>query len=120
MGVLERNLVRNFLNKREPLIPHKKLVDSLDLSRFIKGSPFSGQAVELPNGVTPEQAIETVSRSDWAKNLASGVCGTGYAGFAPGTPEFEHCVFNVSHRVAAKVLGLTWTPSAPAGPARRR
>jgi len=40
-------------------------------------------------------------------------CGPGYAGFSPGTSEFDRCVYNVSHRVAARVLGITWAPPAP-------
>lgn len=103
--------VRSFLRERETLIPRKKLVD------VIGGSLLTGQ--DLPPGVSPEAAIETVSRSAWAKNLAEGVCGPGYAGFAPGTPEFLSCVHNVSHKVAARVLGLTWTPVSAPRPRRR-
>lgn len=47
-------------------------------------------------------------------------CGPGYAGFTPGTPEFDHCVWNVSHKVAARVLGLTWVAPAPPPPRPRR
>ena len=103
--------VKRFLRERETLVPRPKLVDLLGESLF-------GQ-VGLPPGVKPEDAIETVARSAWARNLAEGVCGPGYAGFTPGTPEFESCVYNVSHRVAARVLGLTWTPP-PTPPTRRR
>lgn len=105
--------VRSFLRERETLIPRKKLVE------FLEGPALLGQ--ELPPGVSPEAAIETVSNSAWAHNLAEGVCGPKYAGFAPGTPEFLTCVHNVSHRVAARVLGLTWSPvSMPPARAKRR
>ena len=60
----EKKPVRSFLRERETLIPRKKLVDILE-------GPLLGQ--ELPPGVSPEAAIETVSRSAWAKNLAEGV-----------------------------------------------
>jgi hypothetical protein len=115
MSMLKEGPIRKFLKERETLIPRKKLVE-------LVGGQLLGQEVGLPPGVTPEAAIETISRSAWAHGLAEGVCGPGYAGFAPGTPEFDTCVYNVSHRVAARVLGLTWTPPAvpPAAPRRRR
>ena len=104
--------IKNYLRERETLIPRPKLVD------FFEGNIF-GQT--LPPGVTPEQAIEVVARSEWARKLAEGVCGPKYVGYTPGTPEFETCVHNVSHKVAARVLGLSWPP-APAvpTPTRRR
>jgi hypothetical protein len=111
--VLKDKPIRKFLKEREPLISRPKLVDTLDLN-------LRGQ-VALPPGVTPEAAVETVARSAWARGLAEGVCGPGYAGFAPGTPEFESCVYHVSHKVAARVLGLTWVaPAAPPPRPRRR
>ena len=108
--VLKDKPIRKFLKEREPLINRSKLVDTLDLN-------LRGQ-VELPPGVTPEAAVETVARSAWAHGLAEGVCGPGYAGFTPRTPEFESCVYHVSHKVAARVLGLTWVPP-PAVPPRK-
>jgi len=104
--------IKNYLRERETLIPRPKLVD------FFEGNIF-GQ-ITLPPGVTPEQAIEVVARSEWARKLAEGVCGPKYAGFAPGTPEFETCVRNVSHKVAARVLGLSWPAPAVPTPTRRR
>ena len=112
--VLESTPIRKFLKERETLIPRPKLADLL-------GERLLGQEVGLPPGVSPEDAIETVARSAWAHGLAEGVCGPGYAGFAPGTPEFDHCVYSVSHKVAARVLGLTWVaPVAPPPVPRRR
>ena len=101
--VLGNTPIRNFLKERETLIPRPKIVG-------LVGERLLGQAVELPPGVTPEAAVETVARSAWARGLAEGVCGPGYAGFMPGSPEFAYCVHNVSHKVAARVLGLTWVP----------
>jgi hypothetical protein len=115
--ILKDKPIRKFLKERETLIPRPKIVDIL-------GESLLGQEIGLPPGVTPEAAIETVARSAWARGLAEGVCGPGYAGFTPGTPEFDRCVYNVSHRVAARVLGLSWTPPAappaPTPPRRRR
>ncbi len=118
MTVLEKGPIRKFLKEREPLVSRPKLID-------VVGQGLLGQEelpVGLPPGVTPEAAVETVARSAWARGLAEGVCGPGYAGFALGTPEFNSCVYNVSHKVAARVLGLTWTPPAvpPRPPPRRR
>jgi len=110
--VLGNTPIRNFLKERETLIPRPKIVG-------LVGERLLGQ-VELPAGVAPEQAIEVISRSDWARNLAAGVCGAAYVGLTPGTPEYEKCVFNVSHRVAAKVLGLTWVPPVAPPPRPRR
>ncbi|MEM2455178.1 MAG: hypothetical protein QXN21_04475 [Candidatus Bathyarchaeia archaeon] len=107
----EEGPIRSFLRKWQPILPRPKLIDML--------SGLTGQ-VALPPGVTPEQAIEVVAKSEWARRLAEGVCGPGYAGFTPGTEEFERCVYNVSHRVAARVLGLEYIPPpAPARPRRR-
>jgi len=115
--ILERKPVRTWLKERKTIIERPKLVDVLERAGF----GLFGQAVELPPGVSPEQAIEVVASSEWARKLAEGVCGPKYAGFTPGTREFEQCVYNVSHKVAARVLGLTWPPPlAPAVPRRRR
>jgi len=115
MAALEKRPLRTFIQERETLIPRKKLVDILE----VFGIELT--QVPLPANVRPEQAVEVVAGSSWARGLAEGVCGPGYAGFSPGTPEFERCVFNVSHKVAAGTLGIPWTPptGAPA-PARRR
>jgi hypothetical protein len=116
MSILKEGPIRRFIKERETLIPRKKLVE-------LVGGQLLGQEVGLPPGVSPEAAIETIARSAWAHGLAEGVCGPGYAGFTPGSPEFDACVYNVSHRVAARVLGLTWTPPAAAptaAPRRRR
>jgi hypothetical protein len=115
--ILKKKPVLTYLRERETLIPRPKIVELI-------GGQLLGQEVGLPPGVSPEAAIETIARSAWAHGLAEGVCGPGYAGFTPGSPEFDTCVYNVSHRVAARVLGLTWTPPAapptPAPPRRRR
>jgi intein/homing endonuclease len=80
----------------------------------VKRVPFKGKVYNL--------AVE----NGWytANGILIHNCGPGYAGFTPGTPEFERCVYNVSHRVAARVLGLSWTPPAappaPTPPRRRR
>jgi len=111
--ILERKPIRTWLKNRPTIVLEKPLIAMLE------SGLFEGQ-VALPAGVTPEEAIEVVARSEWARKLAEGVCGPKYAGFTPGTPEFEACVYNVSHKVAARVLGLTWTPTPPTRPTRRR
>jgi len=104
--VLERKPLRNYLKEREPLIPRPKIIDILE----------PGLSFAQIDTVAPTDAIEVVAGSSWARGLAEGVCGPGYAGFGPGTREFDSCVYNVSHKVAARVLGMTWTP-APTPPA---
>lgn len=124
MTFLEKKPIRTFLKEREPLIPRKKLVDMLGSSYFGQIEELLGQVIPAVDRVRPEDAIEVVAASTWAQELAKGVCGPGYAGFTPGTPEFDRCVYNVSHKVAARVLGLTWplppAPAPPAAPPRRR
>ena len=102
--VLERKPVRTYLKEREPLIPRPKIVDILNLS------DLSFAQIPTVDTVRPEDAIEVVAGSSWARGLAEGVCGLGYAGFSPGTAEFDRCVFHVSHKVAARTLGMTWMP----------
>jgi len=98
--VLERKPVRTYLKEREPLIPRPKIIDMLEPSlRFAQ-----------VDAVPPAEAIEVVAGSSWARGLAEGVCGPGYAGFSPGTREFDSCVYHISHKVAARVLDMTWTP----------
>jgi len=111
-AVLSRKPVRDFLKERETYLPRKKLVTMID-----ENTRFA-EPLALPTGINPEQAIEVVAGGTWAQGIAEGVCGPGYAGFPRDTSEFKSCVFNVSHRVAARTLGLTWTPT-PA-PSRRR
>jgi hypothetical protein len=102
--VLERKPVRTYLKEREPLIPRPKIVDILNLS------DLSFAQIPAVDSVSPANAIEVVAGSSWARGLAEGVCGPGYAGFSPGSHEFDSCVFHISHKVAARVLGMTWTP----------
>jgi len=114
--VLERKPVRTYLKERETLIPRKKLVDIFGID------PLIFEQVPIVDAVSAANAIEVVAGSSWARGLAEGVCGPGYAGFSPGTAEFDRCVYNVSHRVAARVLGMTWAPpvAPPPRPPRRR
>jgi len=118
-GILDRKPARTFLREREPLIPRRKLVGILGIDPDLTFA----QVPPILDRVRPEEAIEVVAQSSWARGLAEGVCGPGYAGFVPGTPEFERCVYNVSHKVAARTLGMTWTPppvAPPPRPPRRR
>jgi len=112
--VLERKPVRTYLKERVPLIPHKKLVDILGIDPLaLEQAPV----IPIIDTVSAADAIEVVAASSWGRGLAEGVCGPGYAGFSPGTPEYERCVYSVSHKVAARILGMTWTPPpAPAPP----
>jgi len=121
-AVLERKVIRTYLKERETLIPRKKLVDVLDIDPNFLSFEQIPPVPSVVDRVRPEEAIEVVAASSWARGLAEGVCGPGYAGFAPGTPEFERCVYNVSHKVAARVLGMTWVPppAPPVVPPARR
>jgi len=109
--VLERKPVRSYLKEREPLIPRPKIIDLLE----------PGLRFAQVDAVAPSEAIEVVAGSSWARGLAEGVCGPGYAGFNPGTREFDSCVYHISHKVAARILGMTWAPPTPPvpPPARR-
>jgi hypothetical protein len=111
--VLERKPFRTYLKERETLIPRKKLVDVFGID------PLVFEQGPVVDAVSAANAIEVVAGSSWARGLAEGVCGPGYAGFSPDTPEFNRCVYNVSHRVAARVLGMTWSPTPPAPPPPR-
>jgi len=131
--LLDRKPIRAYLKEREPLVPHKKLVDifGIDPDYMALAEYFTDflyeQAPAPPpvvDRVRPEDAIEVMASSKWAQGLATGVCGPGYVGLMPGTPEYDRCVYNVSHKVAAKNLGMVWTPPpappVPARPPRRR
>jgi len=118
--VLGRKPVRTYLKERETLIPRKKIVDVLGIDPDLTFAQIP-PVPPVVDRVRPEEAIEVVASSSWARGLAEGVCGPGYAGFSPGTPEFERCVYNVSHKVAARVLGMIWAPplAPPVVPPRR-
>lgn len=60
--------------------------------------------VELPPGVTPEEAVEVIARTPWARGWAEGIAKL--AGYKPGTPEYEETVDRLSHFVAKRLLGL--------------
>jgi hypothetical protein len=112
--ILERKPLRTFLKEREPLIPHKKLIDILGID---PNSTFT----QIVDKVRREDAIEVIASSTWARSLAEGVCGPGYVGLTPGTPEYERCVYTVSHRVAEKVAPTALpTPVAPPPRPRKR
>jgi len=125
--VLGRKPLRTYVKEREPLVPRKKLVDILGIDPVAQPSRvdyFTDLVFEqappppLVDRVRPEDALEVMAASSWAHGLAEGVCGPGYVGLTPGTPEFERCVYNVSHKVAAKTIGMVWTP--PPAPPRVR
>jgi len=119
--VFRRKPIITYLTEREPLLPRPKIIDFLSLDEL-----RSFAQIPAVDTVRPEAAIEVVASSSWARGLAEGVCGLGYAGFAPGTPEFDRCVYHVSHKVAARTLGMAWTPpptpptAAPPRRPRRR
>lgn len=119
--MLDRKPVRTYLKERETLVPRKKLIDVLDIDSVLFGFEQVPSIPPIVDTVSPANAIEVVAGSSWARGLAEGVCGPGYAGFSPGTPEFERCVYNVSHKVAARVLGMAWAPppAPPVAPPRR-
>ncbi len=132
--VAERQIVRQFLRERETYVPRPKAVDLID--KFLRDLGLPGyifrqdiyeqlykQFPQLPQ-LPPEQQIEIVAGSSWAHGMASGVCGPNYVGLLSGTPEYEACVYNVSHRAAASALRLPYMPRPtappPARPRRRR
>ena len=49
--------------------------------------------------LTLEERIKAIEESEWARNLARGIC-TKLVGLEPGTPEYEKCVKNVARRAA--------------------
>jgi hypothetical protein len=57
--------IKKYLKERETLIPRPKAVDLL-------GESLLGQEVPVIDRVKPEDAIEVVSRSAWARGLAEG------------------------------------------------
>jgi len=116
--ILAHKPVRTYLKEREPLVPRKKIVDILDIDPdFLRFE--QAPAVDR---VSRADAIEVVAASTWARSLAEGVCGPRYVGLNPGTPEYERCVYTVSHRVAERVTPAVLPPPAvpPPRPPRRR
>lgn len=63
-----------------------------------------GQAAPLPPGVSREEAIEIVSKSEWAQNLAAGWLRAFMPELKPGTPEYEGKKNEIAKRVAAGVV----------------
>ena len=128
-GVLEDKPIRTYLKEREPLLPHKKIVDVLGIGypadyddvwgglirEFAQGPP-----PPILDRVRPEEAIEVMAGSSWAHGLAEGVCGPKYVGLPSGSPEYDRCVYNVSHKVAARSLRMEWTPPPTPTPAVAR
>jgi hypothetical protein len=115
--MLERKPLRVYLHERETLVPRKKLVDILGID-----PDLTFAQVPLIDRIRREDAIEVIAGSSWARGLAEGVCGPGYVGLTPGTPEYERCIYTVSHRVAEKVAPTALPPPAvpPPRPPRRR
>jgi len=116
-AILDHKPVRTYLKERETLVPRKKFVDIFGID------PDFLQFEQAPiDRVRREDAVEVIAASKWARSLAEGVCGPGYVGLTPGTPEYERCVYTVSHRVAEKVTPTALPPPAvppPRRPARR-
>jgi len=116
--IFDRKPVITYLKDRETLVPHKKIVDILDMDfaflRFEQVPPI--------DRISRADAVEVIAASTWARSLAEGVCGPRYVGLTPGTPEYERCVYTVSHRVAEKVTPTALPPPAapPVRPPRRR
>jgi len=114
--VLDRKPVRTYLKERETLVPRKKLVDIFGIDPDF----LHFEQVPVVDRVRREDAIEVIAASKWARSLAEGVCGPAYVGLTPGTPEYERCVYTVSHRVAEKVTPAAIPPPAVPPPRRRR
>jgi len=59
--------------------------------------------VELPPGVTMEQAIQIVKQTDWVQNTARGLV-TKLFGVSPADPRYEEFVDRVSEKLAIGIL----------------
>jgi len=55
-----------------------------------------------PEPISREEAIEIVSKSDWAQNWAKSMCRL--AGLTPTHPDYESCVERLSRRVAERII----------------
>jgi len=73
--ILERKPLLTFLRERETLIPRQKLVDMFGATVFEQQLPL--------DKVKPEEAIEIVANTSWARGLAEGLCALGAV---PGLP----------------------------------
>ena len=106
-SILKAKPLRSWLKEREPLIGSR--------DKLLFGIPRTSPD-PLPAGVTPQQAVEAVESTSWAKGLAEGVCAaTGLTG-----ESLEICVTNYKRKVALGALGLTAAQLTGEAPIRKK
>jgi len=93
--ILKRKPIRSLLSKRPTIILKEPLVVALGLDP---------PEVELPPGVTEEEAVATIAATPWAKGWGEGIAKL--AGYTPSTPEYHAQVDRLSKFVARRMLGV--------------
>ena len=102
--------VRTWLEERQTLIPRAKLITS-----------FTGRTVppiDLPAGVTRDQAVEAIAGTTWARGIAQGIADKGgLSGVAR-----EDFIERFAQQVAEGIVTSSYLPAiitpVPRGPGR--
>jgi len=110
LDIIREKPIRSWLESRETLIPRPKLVTS-----FTK---HVVPPIELPVGVTREEAVEAVAGTTWARGIAQGIADKG--GLS-GSPR-DDFIQRFAHQVAEGIVTSSYLPAiltpAPRGPGR--
>lgn len=71
----------------------------LDGEKITLTIPPEIKEITARNGLTHEEMIESIIRSDWGKNTAHGMCQKLF-GAEPDTPEYNACFQRVARKLA--------------------
>jgi len=106
LDFLREKPLRSWLENRETLVPRAKLISSL--------SKRAVPPIELPAGVSREDAIEAIAGTNWARGIAQGLADKG--GLS-GTPR-DHFIDRFAHQVAEGIVTSSYIPELVRGPGR--
>ena len=108
MDVLREKPLRTWLQERKTLIPRQKLVTGL--------SKYTVPPIELPAGVSRDEAVSAIAGSTWARGIAQGIADKG--GLSGRSR--EEFIERFSHQVADGLVSSSYLPEIVRGPGRPR
>jgi len=110
LDLIREKPIRSWLEGRETLFPRPKLVTS-----FTK---HIVQPIELPAGITREDAVEAIAGTTWARGIAQGIADKGgLSGSAR-----DDFILRFARQVSEGIVSSSYLPAiitpAPRGPGR--
>lgn len=108
MDFLKEKPLRTWLQERKTLVPRQKLISGL--------MKYTVPPIELPAGVSRDEAVSAIAGSTWARGIAQGIADKGGLSGRPRDDFIER----FAHQVADGLVSSSYLPEIVRGPGRPR